>query len=264
MEQAALFFDIDGTILSNETHTIPESALYVMEKAQKKGHLLFINTGRTICALPRELSAFDFDGYLCGCGSYLVYQNEVILESHMDKERGKEIVDKANTCRVGVVMESSQDVCFPEEESRFAELEKGRLHFGSLGLGKKIYLESGRCPCDKLFFYTDELSDKKAMFDFIASDLDVIDRGNGMYEVVQKGFSKATACDVILKKFGMTKDHAYVFGDSLNDLPMFEYAKHTIAMGDHAKGLEPYTEFVTRRVEDDGVAYAMKYYGLID
>lgn len=91
MEQAVLFFDIDGTILSNETHMIPESALYAMEKAQKNGHLLFVNTGRTICALPKELYAFDFDGYLCGCGCYLVYRGEVLLESHIDRERGRRL-----------------------------------------------------------------------------------------------------------------------------------------------------------------------------
>jgi len=27
--------------------------------------------------------------------------------------------------------------------------------------------------------------------------------------------------------------------------------------------LEPYTEFVTKTVEEDGLAYAMKHYGLI-
>ena len=71
-KRAALFFDIDGTILSNNTHTIPKSALDAMTEAQKNGHLLFVNTGRTICALPKELYAFDVDGNLCGCVCYLV------------------------------------------------------------------------------------------------------------------------------------------------------------------------------------------------
>ena len=44
---------------------------------------------------------------------------------------------------------------------------------------------------------------------------------------------------------------------------MFEYAQHTIALGAHSEVLDPYTEFVTKTVEDDGIAYAMKHYGLI-
>ena len=45
---SALFFDIDGTILSEITHKIPESALEALHKAQENGHKTFINTGRTI------------------------------------------------------------------------------------------------------------------------------------------------------------------------------------------------------------------------
>lgn len=57
---------------------------------------------------------------------------------------------------------------------------------------------------------------------------------------------------MILKKFGLELDQAYVFGDSMNDLSMFQYAAHTIAMGNHAKGLEPFTEYVTAEVEKAG------------
>ena len=47
-----------------------------------------------------------------------------------------------------------------------------------------------------------------------------------------------------------------------NDLSMFQYAKHTIAMGNHAKGLDPFTEYVTAEVEKDGIAQAIRHYGL--
>lgn len=263
MEKSALFFDIDGTILSDKTHIIPQSALEAMKQAQENGHLLFINTGRTICALPRELQVFDFDGYLCGCGCYLVYRGDVLLESHIAPNRGKEILDKVIECGFGVVLEWAEDVFFPKKQSRFSQLEYARRAFGELGLGKKQYIEDGTCPYDKLFLYADENSDKKTLFQFFKSDMEVIERGNDTYEVIQKEFSKATACEFILKKFGMSKRQAYVFGDSMNDLSMFEYAEHTIAMGEHAKGLEPYTEFVTKEVEEDGIAYAMRHYGLI-
>ena len=47
MERAILFFDIDGTVLSEVTKEVPQSAIEAMEKARAEGHLLFINTGRT-------------------------------------------------------------------------------------------------------------------------------------------------------------------------------------------------------------------------
>ena len=48
-----LFFDIDGTLLSHRTLQIPESAKKSIRKAKEKGHLVFINTGRTISVVNR-------------------------------------------------------------------------------------------------------------------------------------------------------------------------------------------------------------------
>lgn len=72
MQPQLLFFDIDGTLLSNDTHQIPESALNAIAAAQKNGHLAFINTGRTFRTMPAFLKELGFDGFLCGCGTRIV------------------------------------------------------------------------------------------------------------------------------------------------------------------------------------------------
>ena len=45
----------------------------------------------------------------------------------------------------------------------------------------------------------------------------MIDRGDGFYECVPEGHSKASAIDIILKEYGLKLTDAYVFGDSTND-----------------------------------------------
>ena len=55
MGTKAIFFDIDGTVLSEITKEVPVSAINAMKAAQQAGHLLFINTGRTICSIPPEI-----------------------------------------------------------------------------------------------------------------------------------------------------------------------------------------------------------------
>ena len=42
----ALFFDIDGTLLSEKTRRVPDSAKEALKQAREKGHLVLINTGR--------------------------------------------------------------------------------------------------------------------------------------------------------------------------------------------------------------------------
>ena len=43
---------------------------------------------------------------------------------------------------------------------------------------------------------------------------------------------------------------------------MFEYATHTVAMKEHDSVLDPYTEYVTDSVMNDGIEKAMKHYQL--
>lgn len=263
MKRAALFFDIDGTILSEITKEIPQSAFEAMREAKRAGHLLFINTGRTWCSIPAKIRQFPFDGFLCGCGTYLTYQDEVLFSSSISRERGLEIIDKMRECRLDGILEGTEDIYLSERMSRFDRLESSRRYFRNEGLGIENSIEKGDFIYDKLFIYADEKSDRDGFFEFVKDDIEPIDRGEDTYECTQKGFSKGTACDFILKKFGMELEQAYVFGDSTNDISMFEYAKHTIAMGAHAAELEPYTEYVTAKVEEDGIAQAIRHYGLI-
>lgn len=51
MNRAALFFDIDGTVLSEITKEIPASTVDALKRAHDAGHFLFINTGRTYCSV---------------------------------------------------------------------------------------------------------------------------------------------------------------------------------------------------------------------
>jgi len=262
-KQSALFFDIDGTILSEQTKQVPESAKRALKGAKENGHLLFVNTGRTICSLPPEVMEQPFDGFLCGCGIYLTYHEEVIFETHLSDKERSEFAALAERCRIDGVFEGTDDIYFFSWISRFEQLEKMRTYMARQRLGMKGYVDKTICPYDKMYVVTDENSDNQTFFDVISQKMHRIDRGGGTYECVPKGYSKATAIEMVLKRFGMERDQAYVFGDSGNDLSMFQYAQHTIAMGVHSPVLEPYTEFVTKAVEDDGIEYALKHYSLI-
>ncbi|MGC4019688.1 MAG: HAD family hydrolase [Muricomes sp.] len=262
MERAALFFDIDGTLLDETTKKIPQSAMDAMSAAREAGHLLFINTGRTMCSIPAELKRFKFDGYLCGCGTYLTYHDEVLFEKCIPEARGREIIDKMIECKLEGLFEGVEDAYMSSRMSRFDRLESTRRYFNELGLGRELYIETGKFVYDKLFVYVDEQSDKETFFQFIEKDIEPIDRGGNTYECVQRGYSKATACEFIRQKFDMDINQIYVFGDSTNDISMFQYARHSIAMEVHAEELAPYTEYVTSKLEEDGIAHAIYHYGL--
>ena len=49
----------------------------------------------------------------------------------------------------------------------------------------------------------------------------------------------------------------------MNDLAMIRYAGNSIIMEKHAKGLEPYADFITKDVENDGIAWAFEQLHII-
>lgn len=99
----ALFFDIDGTLVSFNTHTIPQSTLNAIAELRKKGIKLFISTGRPRVAI-NNLGNLEFDGYITMNGSYCFGENdEVIYKSPIPKsdvETMLGILKKRETVRV--------------------------------------------------------------------------------------------------------------------------------------------------------------------
>ena len=160
-------------------------------------------------------------------------------------------------------LEGTEDVYFSERISRFENVESTRRYMASMGLGVEVAYEKKGFRYDKILICTDEKSRKEEFFQAIDKDLIPLDRQKGVYECIQKGYSKATAIEVMRRHLELSMDQIYVFGDSSNDLSMFEYAKHTVAMGEHDPVLEPYTEYITDAVEQDGIEKAMEYYRLI-
>lgn len=62
MKRKALFFDIDGTLLSDHKKELPESAARVIAQARRAGHLVFINSGRARCLMQEVEAALPVDG----------------------------------------------------------------------------------------------------------------------------------------------------------------------------------------------------------
>ena len=88
----ALFFDIDGTLVSFETHRIPPSTIEALEAAHAKGLKIFIATGRPK-AIINNLSELQdrnlIDGYITMNGAYCFVGEQVIYKSAIPQEEVK-------------------------------------------------------------------------------------------------------------------------------------------------------------------------------
>ena len=261
MNRKALFFDIDGTLLSEITRQVPESAKRALETARSQGHLVFINTGRTYACTGTIRQLVTPDGWLCGCGTYVEAEGRELYYRSMTEDQKERVCRALEAANVDGILEGRYGSFVGSPDSRFPQ---GRRMRKSLAMAiRSMDWNKERGTAEKFCFLADEASGLEGLIAALEPEFQVIDRGDGFYECVPAGHSKATAIDVVLKEYGLALEDAYVFGDSTNDLPMFEHVPNAVLMGRHSPELEPYASFVTRTVEEDGIWYAMEQLGLL-
>ena len=78
MNQKYIFIDIDGTLFDHSTESIPESALIALNKAHKKGHKIYLSTGRANTEIDYEYSALPISGMILSCGAQVIVDNKII------------------------------------------------------------------------------------------------------------------------------------------------------------------------------------------
>ena len=75
----AIFFDIDGTLVSFKTHRIPQSTIDAIVQAKMQGIKIYISTGRPF-PLINNIDGIKHlvDGYITANGAYCFVGNKVI------------------------------------------------------------------------------------------------------------------------------------------------------------------------------------------
>ncbi|MGV8982602.1 HAD family hydrolase [Clostridium sp.] len=262
MNKKMIFFDIDGTLLTEKTHIISQSTSNAIQKARENGHLTFINTGRTFFNLTDDILNIGFDGYVCGCGTYIHYNGEPLLAKSIPNKTCVEIIQKLRECKIEAIFESL-DTCFFDKTTpitgEIAELKANFLE----GFGVLNYWDDPDIVFDKFVIWLNEDSDFETFHSYITKEFDYIDRGNNFGEVVPKGYSKATGIQFLQEHFNIPLKNCYAIGDSSNDLPMLKYVPNSIAMGNSTPFLFDLVSFVTKDIEDNGIEHALSHYGII-
>ena len=260
-----VFFDIDGTLIDPVTDfKIPDSALAAIKKLQKCGHLAFINTGRTASFIDSNITQAGFDGFIYGCGTMISYHDEVLLHNSLSEKTMENLVRMLRECKIDGVLEGIEKCYFDYNgiirDPFFKKLSEAPSYL------RGSFEDEGK-SADKLYIFCGSYSDFTGFHDFFKEEFQFIDRGRGFYEMVPHGFSKATGIHVLVERlrkdaaeknlsFMPSMEETYAIGDSTNDIPMLEAVSKSIAMGNSMEEVLNMTDFVTKRIEEDGIAYA--------
>lgn len=262
MEKRIIFFDIDGTLSNEEDGYIPNSTIKAIQNAQANGHICIINTGRPVSTIDQDIKNIGFDGYICGCGTYIEYHNKVLFHLELPQQIRKDIIDMTIKCRIDNVLEGIQGAFFPET-SIHPFVKKVEKDYLKLNHPVLYYNQESDVMFDKFAAWYHEGSDIDTFKAFLEPNFHVIQRDVDFIEVVPKQVSKATGIQMIIDYLNMSIDQTISIGDSTNDLPMLTYTKESIAMGNSNPILFDVVTYRTDSILNNGIEKALKHFRII-
>ena len=253
----ALFFDIDGTLVSFKTHVMPASAISAINAAREKGIKVFISTGRSRTII-NNLGALKFDGYITMNGAYCFVGDEVIHRNSIPAEDVRTLANtvkkKGLTCIF--VKEKKMFITNPSWMSNEFSTILNTPPFAEIApedmIGSEVFQI---CP-----FITPALENE------LMPQLPGCESSRwhpSFTDIVAKGNSKHYGIDKIIQHFGISLEETMSFGDGGNDISMLKHAAIGVAMGNAAEEVKRHANYVTDTVDNDGVEKALKHFGII-
>ena len=126
----ALFFDIDGTLVSFKTHQIPVSTIEALEAAKAKGIQIFISTGRPRVII-NNLAALQerklIDGYITMNGAYCFVDDTVIYKSPIPAAEVDALTSFCHERNLPCILVGEHDICVNQPGELVTEIFNRQL-----------------------------------------------------------------------------------------------------------------------------------------
>ena len=258
-----IFFDIDGTLVDEESQIIPASAVEAISALRQKGHIPIINTGRPYSHLDPRVRAMPFAGWVCSGGMEVFVNGQWLQKLHMTGEMSRWLIDTVRACKMQVIFEVEGGFLLDGELSSCPRIGQETAQMVKKGFTMWQTADVSDPVIIKFVTFDGPDSRRAEFVEQMEPHFLCIDRGNGMMEFVQKGCSKAAGMELLLRHLDAKKEDTFAIGDSTNDVTMFRIAGHAICMGNGMAEAKKEAEFVTESVLNDGIAKALRHYGLI-
>jgi Cof subfamily protein (haloacid dehalogenase superfamily) len=252
----AVFFDIDGTLVSFKTHAISQATKAAITQLRDQGIKVIISTGRALCDI-NNLEDLEFDGFITANGAYCVDSKRELIAQHP--------IPKDNLERLALYWNDKPFPCsFMTDKGNFINYIDDLM----MKLSKivEIPIPSVK-PVSEILEHTiyqlDAFIDAELESEIVKQVLtDCVGyRWHPLFvDFNAKHCSKATGMDCFLAYFGISNEHTMAFGDGGNDISMLQHATIGVAMGNAKPHVKAAADYVTSSVDEEGVVNALRYF----
>lgn len=260
----AAFFDIDGTLTSFVTHSIPESTIEALHALQARGVRIFICTGRAPSHMGVVLDTMpvDFDGIVGMNGQYC-FDDHGFLESKS--------LDRDDVATITRWLDEHPDVVANYCEKDYVYFnqvtESMRATWRQLGkTAPEVHVDDphARTPVHETFQISPYID--------AALEAELIGRCRNIagvrwhpdfVDLIPADGGKPEGMKRFLRHYGLTAAQAIAFGDGGNDVTMLAYAGIGVAMGNASEPAKRAADYVTDDVDHDGIMNALRHFGVL-
>lgn len=270
---AVLFLDIDGTLLSHKTFTVPQSALDAVRKARENGAVVFLCTGRSLCMTRGILDSSMYDGTVFCNGAAVEVNGKLEMQHPVDPAVVKQTVHACEKYRVALSLASHAKIFrnARDEQNWKDRMEQFRVIDPALMQDLKLAGSVSRWTDEPIYKmdirymldsdierFEEELDPSLYMIHMLSEEAN--SKGGG--EITLAGVTKGKAVRELMET-RYKGYQSYGFGDSLNDLEMIQACDVGVAMGNGVKELKEKADHVAGDIEEDGLARAFQDLSLI-
>lgn len=257
----AAFFDLDGTIMDPQTHTIPQSSIETIDKLQNNGIKVFVASGRQYNALSTMAGVMDiaWDGYICSNGG-AVYnkEGELISGSFFKSEQVEALIKKCELEGLKIYLRCEEKDFAPLGVNQYV-IEAHNFFDEPLPSlikpyqNERVIMALIYAPMDYDFYSVKEIE-----------GLQAFPNRSTYADICLSHISKEAGLKSIESYLHITTDEMIAFGDQNNDLEMIRYAGIGVAMGNGSDEVKEAANYTTDDCDKDGILKACKHFKLID
>lgn len=257
----ALFFDIDGTLVSFRTHTIPASAVDALKALRQKGMKVFINTGRPRVSMLKAVGHLEFDGYITLNGAHVfTSQHTDIYKDRIPREDIERLVDyHAQHPDIPFVFVNKSGWIITAENADVRQV--AALVHETIPPIRPIEEALNREVLQIIGYFPKE-KDSEVFSQALTHCTPM--RWHPLFaDIIASGNSKSRGIDIVAQHYGFRLEETMAFGDGGNDMSMLRHAGVGVAMGNAAPEVQASADYVTTEVDDDGIVNALRHFGLL-
>ena len=258
----ALFFDIDGTLVSFKTHEIPASTILALKQAKANGHQVYIATGRPIQIIT-NLHAIEhlIDGYITTNGAFCFVGDEVVCCNAIAPQDVETMLADSRTYDYSCVIASKTQFAVYNAHPDFDKIFIEQLAVEGLDPSCMSVEKALQEPILQFSPFFGIEHEKELMARLTGC---VSGRWHPAFtDITARGTDKGSALHVMARHLQLNMNHTIAFGDGGNDLTMIREAGIGIAMGNANDILKQNADYLTSSVDDDGILNALRYFEII-